>query len=339
MTPQASQVDQANMNRKPGMTGSRLRIDSWLQPMLVCGLWLGLAGTGWAQALFPQELTRFRADSRNPVLTAAGEGTWEVKIRERGFILREGDLWRLWYTGYDGTRGHPVHLGYATSRDGIQWTRHPGNPLLPDLWIEDVCVVHEGDQWYLFAEGRDDVPHWLTSADGITWTRQGDLDVRKRDGTPVPKGPLGTPFVLRTAAGWNLLYERQDAGIWLARSPDLKVWTNVSDDPVLARGPEPYDTEMIALNQVIPYRDRYYAIYHATRTPEKPRLWTTNLAVSEDLVTWKKYPGNPLFPEAENKSSGIWVHDGTQFRLYTMHEKIDVHFPLVTPPADVPPKP
>jgi len=324
------------MNRIWGMARLCWGRSTWLQAVLALGLWLCLTGRGHAQSLFPQELTRFRSDTRNPVFQPAGDGTWEVKIRERGFILREGDLWRLWYTGYDGTRGHPVHLGYATSRDGIEWKRHPGNPLLSDLWIEDVCVVHDGDQWFLFAEGRDDVPHWFTSADGVTWSREGDMDVRLRDGSPVPRGPLGTPTVLRTKAGWNLLYERQDAGIWLARSPDLKVWTNVSDEPVLARGPEPYDTQMIALNQVIKYGDRYYAIYHATKTPEKPRLWTTNLAVSDDLITWEKYSGNPLFPESENKSSGIWVHDGKQFRLYTTHEKIDVHFPVVTPEAEAP---
>jgi hypothetical protein len=43
------------------------------------------------------------------------------------------------------------------------------------------------------------------------------------------------------------------------------------------------------------------------------------------LIHWEKYARNPLFPIAENKSSGIVVHDGKQFRLYTMHDKVDVH--------------
>jgi hypothetical protein len=49
-------------------------------------LWLGLAWGGAicsAQELFPPALTKFRPHPRNPVFTAAGEGTWEVKIRER----------------------------------------------------------------------------------------------------------------------------------------------------------------------------------------------------------------------------------------------------------------
>jgi len=47
---------------------------------------------------------------------------------------------------------------------------------------------------------------------------------------------------------------------------------------------------------------------------------------SKDLVHWQKYPGNPII--GENKSSGIMIHDGKRYRLYTMHDKVCVHFPL-----------
>ena len=59
--------------------------------------------------------------------------------------------------------------------------------------------------------------------------------------------------------------------------------------------------------------------------PSQPSLWATGLATSTDLVHWTKYAGNPLRPIAENKSSGLLIHDGKQFRLYTMHGKVDVH--------------
>ena len=35
----------------------------------------------------------------------------------------------------------------------------------------------------------------------------------------------------------------------------------------------------------------------------------------------------PLQPTAENKSSGIVVHDGEKFRLYTMHPEVYLHVP------------
>ena len=39
---------------------------------------------------------------------------------------------------------------------------------------------------------------------------------------------------------------RGDLGIWLATSEDMKVWTNVQDDPVIRLGPEEYDKEQVA---------------------------------------------------------------------------------------------
>src|SRR3954467_8929222 len=62
---------------------------------------------------FPAELVRWSARPENPVFTSEGPGHWDVKIRERGWILREGDTYRLWFTGYDGTRQGKKLLGYA----------------------------------------------------------------------------------------------------------------------------------------------------------------------------------------------------------------------------------
>src|SRR4051794_37665073 len=53
---------------------------------------------------FPPELVNWKPWPGNPVFTAEGAGHWDVKIRERGWILRDGNAWQLWFTGYDGTR-------------------------------------------------------------------------------------------------------------------------------------------------------------------------------------------------------------------------------------------
>jgi sucrose-6-phosphate hydrolase SacC (GH32 family) len=189
-----------------------------------------------------------------------------------------------------------------------------------------MMVVKNGETYYMFAEGKDDQAQLLTSRDGVRWQREGQLDIRYTNGQPLTAGPYGTPTAWLEDKTWYLFYERSDQGVWLAKSTDLKVWTNVQDEPVLSLGPEPYDKLMIAMNQVIRYGERYYAYYHGSGTAEKPRLWTTNVAVSTDLVHWKKFAGNPLVPERDNKSSGIIVHDGKQFRLYTMHPEVNVHF-------------
>lgn len=282
--------------------------------------------TKTAQA-FPAELVDFTAYGRNPVFKAAGPSHWDVMIRERGWIIKEGDQYRMWYTGYDGTREGLKMLGYATSRDGIRWERWPDNPIYRDHWVEDMMVLKHDGTYYMFAEGTGDEAHLLTSADGIHWQREGRLDVRLKNGEPIPRGPYGTPFVMVKDGTWYLFYERRDLGVWLATSRDRKVWTNVQDEPVIKPGPGGYDRVMIALNQVIKHKGRYYALLHGSGDEHAPRLWSTTVAVSDDLIHWTKYPGNPLFPIAQNKSSGVWVHDGEGFRLYTMHGEVNLHLP------------
>lgn len=278
-----------------------------------------------ADDLFPEELVHFVPAPNNPVFTGTGGGTWDRKIRERGYMLRYGDKWHFWYTGYSGERTDTKMLGYATSSDGLTWKRHPGNPIFDKSWTEDVHVVRHGGIFYMVAEGRGDIPHMLTSRDGINWTDVGRLDVRYRDGSALSSGPYGTPTLWIENDTWYLFYERGDRGVWLAKSTDRKTWTNIQDGPVIARGPGDYDSHAVALNQVIRYQGRYYGVYHANAHPRWKGPWTTCLAVSDDLVKWKKYPRNPIV--RTNDSSGQLIHDGQQYRLYTMHPDVRAYFP------------
>ncbi|MCC7084355.1 MAG: hypothetical protein IT427_05045 [Pirellulales bacterium] len=294
-------------------------------------------------AEFPDVLTQFEPCQTNPVFSGAGEGHWDARIRERGWILHDAKIWHLWYTGYDGTREGIKRLGHATSEDGLHWTRDRRNPLDPEVWIEDMMIVRNEDTLYMFAEGRSDQTRWFTSPDGVVWKDQGAIDIRDTLGKPIPPGPYGTPTAWHERGKWYLLYERGDRGVWLATSNNLKVWTHAQDEPVLQPGPDNYDSHMIAANQVIKYAGRYYCYYHGSGTPVAPRSWTTNLAVSTDLIHWKKYPSNPLV--SGNRSSGIVVSTETsfvdpigiqspfefplpsRFRLYTMHDQVEAFLP------------
>ncbi len=259
-----------------------------------------------------------------PIFIAA-PGQWDTQIRERGWIMKDGDVWKMWYTGYvPDQEPLMMKLGHATSSDGITWQRYPGNPLISEFWVEDMMIVKHGDRYLMFAEGAGDQAQLLESLDGLKWTRIGNLDIRLANGQPIPPGPFGTPVAFFENGTWNLFYERRDAGIWLARSADMKVWTNVSDKPVIGLGPESRDSLMIAMNQVIKVDGKYLAVLHGTGTPQKPRQWSTTLAESTDLIHWNKLAG-PLRPIEENKSSGLLIPDGKSWRLYTMHNQVHVH--------------
>ena len=92
-------------------------------------------------------------------------------------------------------------------------------------------------------------------------------------------------------------------------------------------GPELFDRDLIACNQVFEHEGLYYASLHGASNGRTPRQWSSGIAVSDDLIHWKKYEGNPLRPISENKSSGLFIHDGTGYRFYTMHDRVDLHLP------------
>lgn len=274
---------------------------------------------------FPEEMVNFTPYEKNPLFSGTSKATdWDENIRERGFIMREDSTYYLWYTGYTKATGKQMkYLGLATSPDGLQWTRFGGNPIYKEHWIEDMCVMKDNDTYYMFAESKDDIARLFTSQDKINWTDKGPLDIRKKDGTALSKGPFGTPAVWKEHDLWYLFYERNDENIWLATSKDLKIWTNVQDEPVLYAGPEDYDKYAVAFNQIVKHDGYYYAYYHASAF-EDWREWTTNVAVSKDLIHWKKYEKNPIL--RDNKSSSLLVNDGKQYRLYTTHPEVNVYF-------------
>src|ERR1700685_371260 len=114
--PAASRAAASLSATGPSVTRATSALSVILAPALV---WAAvLAGQDRLAAAgdeFPPEITRFEPAASNPVFTAEGPGHWDVKMRERGWILREGPTYHLWYSGYDGTRAGLKMLGYATS--------------------------------------------------------------------------------------------------------------------------------------------------------------------------------------------------------------------------------
>jgi predicted GH43/DUF377 family glycosyl hydrolase len=120
--------------------------------------------------------------SAGPVL--APEQPWEKVAVMCPHVLYDeaAKLYRLWYSG--GEQYEPDAIGYATSSDGLKWTRHEHNPVFrPDpkaAWEKDrvtACqVVRQGDWYVMFYIGFRDRDHaqigLARSQDGVTgWQR------------------------------------------------------------------------------------------------------------------------------------------------------------------------
>ena len=276
------------------------------------------------QADFPEEMVTFTPYAHNPIFSGTNSDTWDRHIRERGYILFEDSIYKMWYTGYKGGDNDPKSLGYATSADGINWVRYSENPIFSEKWTEDMFVMKHEGKYYMYAEGLHDIAHLLSSEDGIHWQEEGDLVILTTQGDTIP-GPYGTPCAWTEKGKWYLFYERNDEAIWLAVSDNHITWRNLQDDPVLKKGPSAYDAGALAANQVIRYGDRYFMYYHGSSDPDWNRpgatsVWSSNIAMSTDLVHWVKYPGNPIV--AGDHSSPIVVsHEGRNL-LFTMHNEV-----------------
>ena len=117
----------------------------------------------------------------NPVFEALPSPSWEASGSEDkpfGAPYNDGvwwdpsvNLWKMWYMG-----GYGAQTGYATSPDGITWTRYPSNPLTINETQRDAGMV--------WLDLRPGVPTWerykmsryragleiRTSPDGTNWT-------------------------------------------------------------------------------------------------------------------------------------------------------------------------
>jgi hypothetical protein len=119
----------------------------------------------------------------NPVLVGT-PGEWDGGSDEHSsYVIKEGGLYKMWY---EGSPDHGVRqTGYATSTDGIDWNKYPGNPIIqagPEGYDQQVAghgsVLHEGGtykRWYHAMGDQGAIIAYATAPDEVTWTKQGPV--------------------------------------------------------------------------------------------------------------------------------------------------------------------
>ncbi|HYE66670.1 MAG TPA: glycoside hydrolase family 130 protein [Pyrinomonadaceae bacterium] len=193
--------------------------------------------------------------SAEPIISPRGEGFEAAGVFNPAVLKKDGEFVML-YRAQD--RNGTSRLGYATSKDGINFIRRADPVMWPetdyekDGGIEDPRLLKIGDTYYLTYTGYNKKDAQLclaVSKDLINWERKGVI-------LPAYKGRWNVGW---TKAGaivpqkikgryWMYFMADADKGpnqMGVAYSSDLVHWTEPLDQPVLKRRPGYFDSYVV----------------------------------------------------------------------------------------------
>lgn len=179
----------------------------------------------------------FEKFPKNYVLDVSENG-WDSMDAAYPFVLKEGGIYKMWYTGSDGSN---LRIGYAVSQDGIKWDKHPDNPVLnlgkegswDGVHIAYPSIIRDSRGYRLYYSGFDGKKMrvgFAFSLDGVHW--------KKSDKNPVMESDISIsyPWVIKEDDRFKMWYSRlagvSGYNIFMAESSDGIRWKS-SDNPLL----------------------------------------------------------------------------------------------------------
>ena len=234
------------------------------------GLAVSRDGTTWVK------------DPTKPVVTVGPAGSWDARIAWHPEVLYEDGLYKMWYNGWDESYS-PGAIGYATSPDGVVWTKHAGNPVLnkgPSWWdLQNVVggtVLHDQTGYRMWYSGSSDGGSYAAglafSSDGITWEKYTGNPVMVPDPYGWDSYRVHPTDVIATLGGLVMLYVGSSGytqQIGIAASLDGISWVRYSGNPILTPGPDSWDSSSLSRPSLV--------LVHRTAW-----LWYTGTASGSD---------------------------------------------------------
>jgi hypothetical protein len=221
------------------------------------------------------DITSLTKWSGNPVLTGS-VGKFDSSGMRMNSVLFDNGTFKMWYGGYDGT--HFI-TGYATSIDGINWTKqNSGNPVMnlgaAGTWDDNYAmvgsVIKDGDTYRMWYSGNDHANSqtgYATSSDGITWVKNAGNPVVKIAANTCYTNHIGPSTMIKegnTYKGWftcNNGNGNAGSRITYGTSNNGVAWA-INANAVFGIGPNgAFDSTGVSVPHVWKEGDRYYMTY------------------------------------------------------------------------------
>lgn len=258
--------------------------------------------------------TKWAKYNGSPVLLSGSEGEWDAGGCAGYSVILDGSTYKMWYGAWDGSS---FEIGYATSSDGINWTKyndpltstHPyleSDPVLntgPGAW-ESVFVYYpqvyfDGNtyhMWYAGSNGLSDLIGYATSSDGITWIKYGNPVLGLGTSGSWDEEGVSPAAILFNGTTYEMIYNGFDGLHYqggYATSTDGIDWTK-SANTIISFGPSgswdyPYThTGSVVYNE---NTDLYYLFYSGGDFP----FFKIGMATSPSFAgPWTKASNNPV---------------------------------------------
>jgi hypothetical protein len=232
-------------------------------------------------------------------------------------------MFRMWYVG-----GHSgvTAIGYATSLDGLSWTKYPepvlthGKPGsfdsaqlgLGSILQENATLFlmwYQGGNHVSFVNGAVGL---ATSHDGITWTKYDGNPVLRS--TSIDQNILASPFVIRLKNTFNMWYtgkSESDPGqitrILYATSYDGINWIKWPQPVFSPLTPPSWDSGAVYSASVI-YDGANFGLWYSglNQSYGDPRI---GFATAPDGATWTRSSTTPLLDLGD---PGSWDSKGVE---------------------------
>ncbi|GEM_PF-3411817 len=240
----------------------------------------------------------------NPVLSPGPVGSWDSSKVSLSSVIADVSGYKLWYSGNNNA------IGYATSSDGLNWTKYANNPVLTPgqakSWdggyiIAPHVIFHQGiyKMWYRGTMNADDSNlasiGYATSTDGVNWVKYAG-------------NPIFVPNFKKKLWSATIMVEGNNYKMWYSGTPESEIyisyatstdginWENYPANPVLKLGEEDsWDNSVVYYPYIIFNGSNYEMWYSGNST-------SIGYATSPDGISWNKSPNNPIFTPGQKKS-------------------------------------